>query len=196
MTNKTSSLLFQLPNHCVTHILTTVLLLCSAGVYATAPRINADMFGAEKQAEIVSYELAPMDANIKQTNAMINEIIVEAFKAANLSPTLDTLPSKQLASYAITHHESVGLIGSPSDLTTDAKHKYHHTVLAFRNNQPVALILNNDQRGNELYKAFEQGLQTIIKNGKYNELLEKYLGKDQIPADYLSGVKKLNPGWK
>lgn len=196
MTHINLHFLSFLSNGVARYALISLLALSAANVQATAPRINAEMFGEAKQAEIVGYELAPMDANARKESELISALIIEAFKAANMAPVMDTLPSKQLASYAVTNHESVGLIGNPSDLPTDSKIKYLVTVAAFRNNEPVSLILNNDKRGTTLHKAFTQGLQTILKNGKYAELLDKYLDKAQIPADYTNRLYKLNPGWK
>lgn len=177
-------------------LLISFLVLFSLPAQATAPRINAEMFGDEKQADIVGYQLTPLDAKAKKDGEMMTEIIVEAFKAAGIAPTLDMLPSKQLASYALTNNDSVGFVGNPGDLTTNPKIKYHSIALAFRGSEPVFLILSNNNRGDELYKAFDQGLQQIVKNGKYLELLQKYFGKDQVPSDYVARLKKQNPNWK
>jgi len=46
----------------------------------------------------------------------------------------------------------------------------------------------------ELQPAFNEGLQKIIKSGKYLEILEKYHSK--APADYAGRLKRHNPSWK
>lgn len=180
----------------IVHLLAGFLLLFSLTAQATAPRINAEMFGDEKKAEIVGYQFTPLDDKAKKDGEMMTAIIVEAFKSVGAAPTLDVLPSKQLASYAVTNNDAVGFIGHPGDLSANPKVKYHSIIFAFRGSEPISLILSNNPRGDELYKAFGQGLQQIVKSGKYLELLENYFGKDQVPSDYVTRLKNQNPGWK
>lgn len=180
----------------IANLLTGLLLVSSFGAQATAPRINAQMFGEEKQAEIVGYQFAPLDETAKSDGEMAIEIITEAFKAVGAVPSMDVLPSKQLASYALINNDAVGFIGSPQDLAENPKIKYHKTVFFFRNNEPVSLMFSRDKRGDELHNAFSQSLQKIIQSGKYLEIMEKHRGKGQTPSDFVTRLKKQNPSWK
>lgn len=183
----------------ITRMLAMLCLVCSWSAEATAPRIAPQLFGEEKKADIVGYQFAPLEAAAKSDGALAVEIVTEAFKAAGKTPTVDVLPSKQLAKYALVNKDAVALMGRSQDLT--AKEKNQYRVVTFylrdmvRGAEPVSLIFSK-ARGNELQPAFNQGLQKIVNNGKYLEILEKYHGKGQVPADYASRLKRHNPGWK
>ena len=177
-------------------LLAGFLLFCAFGAHATAPRINAQMFGEEKHAEIIGYQTATTDAAVKKESELAAEILAEAFRIAGATPTVDELPSRQLAAYELINNDAVGFIGSPADLEANPKIKYHSTVFAFRDHQPIALILHTGKRGDELHKAFVQGLRQLVKTGKYLELAEKYLGKGQLSSDYVTRLKQQNPGRK
>ncbi|MDD5268059.1 MAG: hypothetical protein PHO08_13180 [Methylococcales bacterium] len=182
-------------------LLTLFCLVCSWNAQATAPRITSQMFGEEKKADIVGYQLAPLDAAAKQDGELAVQIVMEAFKAAGKTPLVDVLPSKELARYALFNNDAVALIGSPQDLTAKEKNQYHLITFYLRGippgEEPVSLIFaKKNPRGKELQSAFKEGLQKIIKSGKYLELLEKYYGKANVPADYPSRLKRHNPGWK
>lgn len=167
------------------------LLTCSFPVYATAPRITAQLFGEEKQSDIVSYQPRAAQAD----TLLVLEIVEEAFKAAGKSPVVDVLPSRQLAAYSFFNNDVAGLIGSLEDLAGKEKGRYRVVTLYLSgaDEQPVILIFSN-QRGQELHKAFVNGMQKIISSGKYQQLFEKYRGK--LPAGFIPRLKRLNPGWK
>jgi ABC-type amino acid transport substrate-binding protein len=178
------------------------VLLCSCGAQAaTAPRITGQMFGEEKKADIVGYQALPMDASAKSESALAMEIVTEAFKAAGKTPTVDLLPSKQLAKYALLNNNVVALLGSPQDLTEQEKNQYRVVTFFLKGSAPgeesVSLIFSKkNARGDEWHQAFNEGLQKILKNGKYLEILEKDRGKGQVPSDYVNRLKRHNPGWK
>lgn len=179
------------------HLLAMLCLVCSWSAQATAPRIAPQLFGEEKKADIVGYQFAPSGAAAKSDGELAVAIVTEAFKAADKTPLVDVLPSKQLAKYALFNHDAVALMGSPQDLAAKEKNQYRMVTFYLRaqGDEPVALIFSN-ARGNELQLAFNQGLQKIIHSGKYLEILEKHYGKGQVPADYASRLKRHNPGWK
>ena len=174
-------------------------LVCSWSAEATAPRIAPGLFGEEKKADIVGYRFAPLEAAAKSDGELAVEIVTEAFKAAGKTPTVDLLPSKQLAKYALHNKDAVALMGRLQDLTANEKNQYRVVTFYLRDmvrgEEPVALIFSK-AHGNTLRLAFNQGLQKIIKSGKYLEILEKYHGKGHVPADYASRLKRHNPGWK
>lgn len=185
----------------MTRLLAMFFLLCSCGAQATAPRITGQMFGEEKKADIVGYQSLPMDATAKSESALAMQIVTEAFKAAGKTPTVDLLPSKQLAKYALLDNNVVALLGSPQDLTEQEKNQYRVVTFFLKGSapgeEPVSLIFSKkNARGDELHQAFNEGLQKILKNGKYLEILEKDRGKGQVPSDYVNRLKRHNPGWK
>lgn len=174
-------------------------LICSWNAQATAPRITAQMFGEEKKTDIVGYQLAPLDAAAKSDNESAVEIVTESFEAAGKTPSVDILPSKELAKYSLLNNEAVALIGSPGDLNAKEKAQYHVVTFYLKgtapNEEPVALIFSKkNARGKELQLSFTEGLKKIIKSGKYLEILEKYHGKGKVPADYVNRLKRHSPG--
>lgn len=178
-------------------------LVCSWNAQATAPRVAPQMFGEEKKADIVGYQFAPLEASRSDgelpVGKLVEEIVTEAFKAAGKAPVVDVLPSKQLAKYALFNNDAVALMGSPQDLAAKEKNQYRVVTFYLRApaDEPVALIFSKkNARGNELQQAFNQGLQKIIRTGKYLEILEKYHGKGHVSADYASRLKRHNPSWK
>lgn len=53
---------------------------------------------------------------------------------------------------------------------------------------PIGLVFHKDQ-GN-LIKKFKKGIDTILENGKYYEILERYYGKDQVSDEiFTSNIK-------
>jgi ABC-type amino acid transport substrate-binding protein len=176
-------------------IFATLCLWNPLSTQATAPRLTSELFGEAKVADIVSYQLSPINAITKAESDLALELTKEAFKAAGKSPVLDLLPSKQLATYALMNNDVVGLIASSRDLST--KQKSQVKVLPFLlmnntvNDEAIALVLSTNTKGNELAQAFNDGLKKIIKNGQYLEILEKYRGKGKVPADYFTRLKKL-----
>lgn len=176
-------------------------LFCSWNAEATAPRVAPQLFGEEMKSDIVGYQFAPLDHPVKPEEALLKELIAEAFKAAGKTATLDVLPSRQLAKYALLNNDAVALMGSQGDLAAKEKSQYRVVTFYLRGAAPgeeaIALIFSKKHvRGNALQRAFDAGLQKIIKNGKYAELLEKHLGKGPDIADYVMRLKRHNPGWK
>jgi hypothetical protein len=182
-------------------LLAVFCLFCSWNAQATAPRITSQMFGEEKKADIVGYQLVPLAPAAKSDGELAVEIVKEAFKAAGKAPVVDVLPSKQLATYALFSNDAVALMGTQQDLAAKEKNQYLVVTFYLKGIAPaeeqVSLIFSKkNARGNELQLAFNEGLQKIIKSGKYLEILEKYHGKGNVPADYASRLKHHNPGWK
>lgn len=179
----------------ITRLLAISLLVCSWSAQATAPRITAQLFGEERKTDIVAYQTT--DAASKSDNALEMEIVTEAFKAAGETPVVDMLPSKQLATYALFNNDAAALMGEPLDLTGMDKKQYRVVIFYLRTpgDEPFLLMFGKKHaRASELYQAFSEGLQKILKNGKYLEILERYHVK--LPADYAGRLKRHNPGWK
>lgn len=179
----------------MTHLLAIALLFCSFSAHATAPRITAELFGEERKSDIVAYEQASSEAADRSESALTVEIATAAFKAAGKTPTIDVLPSKQLATYALFNNDAAGLIGSHQDLAGRDRSQYRVVTfyLTGASDEPVALIFSN-AHGKGWHKAFVDGMQKILKNGKYMKIMEKH--RSNLPADYIIRLKRQNPGWK
>lgn len=182
-------------------LLAVFCLVCSWAAEATAPRIAPGLFGEERKADIVGYRFEPLASAGQSDGDVAVEIVKEAFSAAGKTPALDVLPSKQLAKYELLNNDVVGLIASRQDMSAKERKPYSSVTFYLRGGasgeEPVSLFFSKkNARGNELHKAFNEGLQKILKNGKYLEILEKYYGKGRAPADYAGRLKRHNPGWK
>lgn len=58
---------------------------------------------------------------------------------------------------------------------------------------PIAiLIAENYPAGKIIGEKYREGLQRIIKGGKYNKILEKYYGKDGVPSDWFDNLKRFD----
>lgn len=56
--------------------------------------------------------------------------------------------------------------------------------------QPLYIFFaKNNPRSRELHKAFVAGLDKILKNGQYQQALEKVYGKQRVPADFASRLQ-------
>lgn len=175
-------------------------LVFSWGAEATAPRIAPGLFGEARKADIVGYQFSPSESAARVDADVAAELVTEAFKAADKMLTVDVLPSKQLAKYALFNNEAVALIGSSQDLSAKERNQYRVATFYLRGvapEEPVSLIFSKkNARGNELYRAFGEGLQKIVKNGKYLEVMEKHYGKGYVTTDYLARLKHHNPALK
>ncbi len=158
-------------------------LACSFNAQATAPRITAQLFGEEQKADIVAYQSVD--------TALAVEIVNAAFNAAGKSPILDVLPSKQLAIYALLNKDAMALIGTVDDVAAGDRKRYEMLTFYLGAKTDSVLIL---ARGSSLRKAFVDGMKKLINSGEYLQMIEKMRGKQ--PADYVSRIKRLNPGWK
>lgn len=58
---------------------------------------------------------------------------------------------------------------------------------------PVTIMISKHHPGGKaLGEKYRNGLKTIIANGKYNEILEKYYGQGKIPQDWSMQLEKFN----
>jgi hypothetical protein len=181
------------------HMLAMLLLACSWGAEATAPRIAPGLFGEERKADIVGYQFAPAESAARMEADVAAEIVAEAFRAAGRTLAVDVLPSKQLAKYALLNNEAAALIGNQQDLSAKERGQYRIVTFFLRGDapgEPVALILGRNARGTGLSRAFVEGLKKIVGSGKYLEIMEKHYGKGQVAADYFSRLKRHNPALK
>lgn len=181
-------------------MLAVFFLACSWNAGATAPRVAPQLFGEELKPDIVGYRFTPAN-QAGSDDELLHALVTEAFKAAGANATLDILPSRQLAKYALLNNDAVALLGNERDLSVKEKNQYRMVAFYLRGNaadaEAITLMFNRKNvRGNSLRQAFDSGLQKLIKSGRYAELVKKHLGKGQLSSDYVSRLKRRNPGWK
>lgn len=185
----------------VGQLLVLGLCLCSFNAEATAPRVAPGLFGEEMKADILKYRLSPSKTATQSEDALLSELVTAAFDAAGKTPVLEVQPSRQLAKYALFKDEVVALIGSPQDFSTKEKIQYRLVTFYLRgavsNGEPVVMIFSKKgARADELYQAFNKGLQAILKSGAYQEILERHHGRGRVAADYVGRLQQLNPALK
>ncbi len=184
-----------------TRLTAAFLLMFSLSAHATAPRIAPKMFGEEQQVDVVGYQPEKSDNTAVTESKLVIDLLSEGFQAGGIKPVFDLLPSKQLAKYEFVINNAPALISSANDLT--AKELKHYRKVTFfladvtNGSEPVSLVFNQkNPRGDQLFRAFNQGMQQIIKDGSYLELLNKHLGKKKISHNFINLLKRHNANWK
>ncbi len=168
-----------------------LFLLLSFAAGATAPRISAQMFGVEKKDDIAAYSSAGSGRDID----MLSELVMAAFAEKGLVPILDVMPSRQLARYALSSGDAPSLVGLQEDIPARGNYRAVAFYPGDQEGKAEFLIFSREgKRAEELYRAFNAGLQEILKNGKYRKIVEKHHGR--LPQDIALKLKGLNPGWK
>lgn len=189
----------QLAGRVAVLLLALCWLMAAGHAHATAPRVTPKLFGEERRTDIVGYQLGPQQAADERVLAA--NIVTQAFEAAGMTLTVDVLPSRQLARYALLSGDALALIGNRRDVAGDEQEAYRQVpffvspvaVAA----EPQLLILDaRSERTPELILAFNEGLQRLINSGKYLLLLERHYGKGRVPSDYFTRLKRLNPALK
>lgn len=189
------------PIHALTSLLLLAGLLFAWSAEATAPRIAPKMLGETRQVDIVGYYSVQDAQTVAEEGKLTGDLLDAAFEAGGMQPYIDVLPSKQIAKYEFVVNQVPALIAAAADLSAKEKKRYRTITYYLRDiaqgQDPVLLAFDlKNPRGNKLYKAFRLGLQRIIANGRYLELMEKHLGKDRVPSVYLDQLKRHNKGWK
>lgn len=272
--------------HNISRLLITLCLFWSYGCYATAPRIAPQMFGEERKADIIAYEIPPLVTGTQTDGGLAIAILSAAFNASGQKLIIDIVPAKPLAKYALLNDEVVAMIGESPDISAKEKNQFLSEAFylkigrhfyfkpnwksvfpwqgslsdlkglrygglsgseqldykaagiqaqesdmrglfeKLRNqeldfigvpdlmaelwinkvypqqpqdfvsingiawDQPLYILFaKNNPRSQNLHKAFVVGLDKIIKNGKYQEALEKVYGRQQVPADFISRLQ-------
>jgi hypothetical protein len=182
-------------------LLAVLFLLCSVSAQATAPRVAPKLFGDEKPADIVGYQFVGTDSAARPISEFAIALVTEAYKAVGKAPVIDVLPSKQLATYALTNNDAAVLIGTPQDVSAKEQKQYRTVVFYIHGTAPgetlVALIFGNKKvESKALYSAFNEGMKKLIKSGRYLAILSDLNGKGSVPANALTRLKSHNPSWK
>ena len=197
----TNSASLDLAKKSITGLLATLLLVCAATAQATAPRIAPKLFGEDKPADIVGYQIAAADAQARPLSELALAIVSEAFKAVGKTPVIDVLPSKQLATYALSNNDAVALMGSPQDVTAPEQKKTRSVVFYVQGAEPnetvLALIFGSKKAESKMfYASFNEGMQKLLKSGKYLNILNSFGLKDAELAAIVKRLKFHNPSWK
>jgi len=180
-------------------ILCCLIVPCDA--VATAPRIAPPLFGDDSQADVVGYQSAPIGSRAKAEEQLILALLRAAFEVSGIQPIIDILPSKQLAHYEFVVNEVPGLIVNQHDIKT---HRLAHAqqvvfYLKGTTDEAEAIVLlfsDKNPRARELHRVFDKGLQAIVANGRYLDVMQQYLGAGELPSGMIGRLKRLNPGWK
>lgn len=180
------------------NLLALFFLVFSLNAQATAPRIAAQLFGEETRADIVGYQAyEPVE---KADAQLAVQIVNAAFAAVGKTQSVDLLPSRQLAKYALTNGDALALMVRGGDMRPAELASYHVVTFYLTGvagkEDVISLIINKNKLGGELRRAFDQGLGKLIRSGKYQELLEVQYGKGQVPAGYFIRLKQHNSALK
>lgn len=173
-----------------------LFLLCGlffAGVaQATAPRIAAQLFGEERRADIAAYSLSSThDAAAKAEEELTLELVRSAYRAAGQEISIDVMPSRQLAHYALSNGDVAILLGTNQD--REAQYRAIAFLPADKGEQVVSLIFDlKTEQGKKRQQAFVSGLSKIMANGQYAHLYTLYRGKDAKPEAAIQRIKQLN----
>ncbi|MDD2777046.1 MAG: hypothetical protein PHU06_13925 [Gallionella sp.] len=195
--NRTDAFRFTLGS--LAHLLAFSLMLFTWSAEATAPRIAAKMLGEERHVDVVGYYSSSQNTPAAEIEGKLTaDLLSAAFQAGGMQPEIDVLPSKQLAKYEFVVNQVPVLICAEGDLTAKEMKRYRLVTYFLSDvangNNPISLAFDlKNPRGDKLYKAFDKGLQKIISNGKYRELMQKHLGKDAVSANYFSRLQRQNP---
>lgn len=96
------------------------MIVASASLMATGPRITAAMF-TEAKNEIVAVEAPPLYAMQQPNGGLVFEIVSAALKTQNEMATLTTYPVRKMANYYLTQEKVLGALGRSQNLSAEAK---------------------------------------------------------------------------
>lgn len=105
----------------ISQFLVVLCFFWSVGASATAPRISAQMFGEERKADIIAYEMPPLVTTSQTDGGIAIAILSAAFNASDEKLIIDIVPAKPLAKYALLNNEVVAMIGDSQDLQAKEK---------------------------------------------------------------------------
>ncbi len=105
-------------------LLVALCLFWSDGSYATAPRIAPQMFGEERKADIIAYEIAPLVTTNQTDGGLAIAILSAAFNASGQKLIIDIVPAKPLAKYALLNNDVVAMIGESQDISAKEKNQF------------------------------------------------------------------------
>ncbi len=84
-------------------------------------RVAPQMFGEEKAADVVAYEMAPLAGAALPDKGLAVAIVAAAFQAAAKDVAIDVLPAKPLAKYSLLNSEAAAMVGELRDLSEQEK---------------------------------------------------------------------------
>lgn len=183
--------------------ITGCMIAASVSLMATGPRITAAMF-AEAKNEIVAVETPALYSMQQANGGLVFEIVTAALKAQNEMATLTTYPVEKMVDYYLTQEKVLGALGRAQEFSE--KDKKGNIVVPLcrieehpNSSQPsfesTVLIIFNVKNSDTkaIVKKFKEGMNTILDNGQYQTILEKYEGKNPASATHLKQFKTL---WK
>ena len=115
------------------------------------------------------------NAGIKFEESYSNESLYKKLKLGRLDLCLDI--------------ELAGLMATKKLFPGDLEH--FRRIELPESVTPIAIMFHRDYpHGKELGSRYLNGLMTIIENGKYHQILEKYFGEGNIPEHWFSQLGK------
>jgi len=135
----------------------------SIAAYAVAPRISQDMFGQEINSDILAYDST--NSNDRHHTEVAVQIAKQAFAIEQITLSIDIVPSKQLAIYALFNGDVRALIGKKSDLTSLDQSDYFNSVFYIYDDGttkiPIALYINkNAQDAEKMFSSFNETIKS------------------------------------
>ncbi|MDD5716718.1 MAG: ABC transporter substrate-binding protein [Sulfuricurvum sp.] len=97
-----------------------LVMIVSASLSATGPRITAAMFSETKN-EIVTVENAPLFSMQRPDGGLAFEIVSAALKTQNETVTLTTYPVQKMVDYYLTQEKVLGVMGRDPTLSNEDK---------------------------------------------------------------------------
>lgn len=99
---------------------TGLVILASASLMATGPRITAVMF-AETKNEIVAVEAPPLYSMQRSDGGLIFELVSAALKVQKETATLTTYPIRKMADYYLRQEKVLGALGRSQNFSAEDK---------------------------------------------------------------------------
>jgi len=173
--------------------ITGCIIAASVSLMATGPRVTASMFTDVKN-EIVAVE-APKLYSMQQSNGgVVFEIVTAALKTQNETATLTTYPIQKMVDYYLTQEKVLGSIGRAKEFSAEDKKGNIFLPVSRVQQQDYWILFNvKNADAKTIAKKYMEGITTILNNGQYHAILEKYEGKNSLSA---GDIKAFKAQWK
>lgn len=164
---------------------------------ATAPRFAPDWFILDEGSKplIVAYEYSPYRTVSTENKGIHMEIVMAAFKAAQVDVDVEIQPVKDLVRYALFQENALAVIGENWNFSKEEQRNLVSIPFAFiekTENDVLSFIIFNrrHQEGKSMADLFLEGFKKILKNGNYRDLFERSDTGRSIPRSYFKRLEK------
>ncbi len=167
------------------------MIAVSTSLVASGPRITASMFGDVKN-EIVAVETSPLYTMQLSNGGVVFEVVTAALKTQNKTATLTTYPVRKMVSYYLTQEDVLGSLGKTKEFSAEEKKRNIALPVCRLKEQEYSIIFNvKNSDAKTISKKYKEGLTTILDNGQYQAILEKYEGKTPASSQDIEKFKAL-----